>query len=131
MIRRRLSVKRYYILRAVGYLYRVFAVLSVLLALGGAGFLLINFVGLPDTERLAAGRYNILWQQIIGALITGLLFGLLFGTLAQLIEVTLATNENTRQIAEAMTRQTKILYAAHPQVIQNLNRTDVQRETPV
>lgn len=113
MTEQQIKVKRYYILRGVGYLYRVFAVLSVLIALGGIGFLFINFVGLPDSERLLPGRYNILWQQIIGSLVTGFLFCLFFGTLAQLIDVTLSTNEHTRIMAEMVQRQTKILQVMH------------------
>lgn len=108
----KIQVKRYYILRGVGYLYKILAVLSVLIALGGIGFLFINFVGLPDAERLAPGRYNILWQQIIGSLLVGFLFCLLFGTLGQLIDVVLATNDHTRQIVDALNRQNR-----------NVNRT--------
>lgn len=106
-----IKVKRYYILRGVGYLYKVFAVLSVLIALGGIGFILIHFVGLPDSERLRPGSWNILWQQIIGSLVVGFLFALLFGTLGQLIDVMLSTNEHTRIMAEMVQRQTKILQA--------------------
>lgn len=109
MSKQPVKIKRYYILRGVGYLYKVLAVLSVLIALGGIGFLFINFVGLPNEERLAPGRYSILWQQIIGSLLAGFLFCLLFGTLGQMIDVLLSTNEYMRQVVELTQYQASLV----------------------
>lgn len=122
-----IKVRRYYILRGVGYLYKVLALLSVLVALGGIGFLFVNFVGLPDVERLHPGRYNILWQQIIGSLVVGFMFALLFGTLGQLIDVMLSTNEHTRIMADMVQKQAKILQVMQRDGIRE-NRVNVPTE---
>jgi cytochrome c oxidase assembly factor CtaG len=122
MSKQTVKIKRYPILSFVGYLYKVFAVLAVIAAIGGTTLRFADLFFTPYYDR----NYTEAWAQIALMLSMGGIIGLVCGTLGQIIDVILATNEYMRQIADQSARNTKILYAAHPDIVKNLNRVTTE-----
>lgn len=122
MSRQPVKIKRYPILSFVAYLYKVFAVLSVIAAIGGTALRFADLFFTPYQFR----DYGAAWTQIALMLSVGGIIGLICGTLGQVIDVMLTTNEYMRQIAEQSAKNTKILYAAHPDIVKNINRVPTE-----
>ena len=108
MSKQPVKIRRYPILKLVGYLYKVFAVLAVVAAIGGTALRFADLFVTPYQSR----DYGTAWAQIALMLIAGGITGLICGTLGQMIDVLLSTNEYMRQMVEMTQYEVSLLRKA-------------------
>lgn len=89
-----IKIRPYYGLRLASLIYKVLAVLTVIVVLGALGYISIAAVNSPLPDNV---DFQIWAQQAPGLLIVGLL-SFTFFVLAQIIDVQMGMNEKLRQM---------------------------------
>lgn len=100
-----LRIDRYYGLRFVSTLYKLLAVLTVLIVLGAMGYLGAQYLGIPYSARVNFPTASDFGVPMLSILIGGGLLALTLYVLSQLIEIQLAMNNKMRQLVDHFQRQ--------------------------
>lgn len=119
------KISRYYGLRVVSTIYKLLSVLTVLLVLGGIGYISVAAINSPFSDS-----YDLqIWvPQALGLVIGGGLLAFTFFVLAQLVDVQLSMNNKLRimlqqneEVIKAVNASNKLMEAQIQQMDSSLD----------
>lgn len=107
---RSIKVKHYYGLRLIIVIYRVLTMLTSIVVVASAAYIVVDILNTPMGARTL--QMGISWAaQLAGLFIAGGLLALTFYVLAQLVESQMDQTRSLRELVTLMRQQSKMLEA--------------------